>query len=130
MTDKINKELHLSESMQNLKEKIRKHKLMRWKRIITAAFLGFMIIFGSYLLLEYRTYENTRVIRTYKGDSSADGSYKMFRDSVLKYTKDGMTLIDQKGKKYGITLIRSRIRSLRLIMRLQQSETVAETVSL
>lgn len=57
MTDKINKELHLSESMQNLKEKIRKHKLMRWKRIITAAFLGFMIIFGSYLLLEYRTYE-------------------------------------------------------------------------
>ena len=93
MTDKINKELHLSESMQNLKEKIRKHKLMRWKRIITAAFLGFMIIFGSYLLLEYRTYENTRVIRTYKGDSSADGSYKMFGDSVLKYTKDGMTLI-------------------------------------
>ena len=99
MTDKINKELHLSESMQNLKEKIRKHKLMRWKRIITAAFLGFMIIFGSYLLLEYRTYENTRVIRTYKGDSSADGSYKMFGDSVLKYTKDGMTLIDQKGKE-------------------------------
>ena len=39
------------------------------------------------------------MIRTYKGDSSADGSYKMFGDSVLKYTKDGMTLIDQKGKE-------------------------------
>lgn len=99
MTDKIKKELHLTGSMQNLKEKIRKHKLMKWRRIITAGFLGFMIIFGSYLLLEYRTYENTRVIRTYKGDSSADGSYKMFGDFILKYTKDGVALVDQKGKE-------------------------------
>lgn len=99
MEQKIEKDKPWSKTMEKLNEKIRRHKLERWKRAATALFLGFMMIFGTYLIMEYHTYKSTRVVRTYQTEGAAEGSYKAFGTNVLKYTKDGISLVNQKGNE-------------------------------
>ncbi len=52
-----------------------------------------------YLLINLQTYTKVRVSDTYVGEGAADNNYVQFLDGVLKYSKDGISYLNQSGKR-------------------------------
>ena len=54
---------------------------------------------GVYLLVNLQTYGNVRVTDSYPGGKAANNSYREFAGGVLKYSRDGISYLDQKGEE-------------------------------
>ena len=84
-----------TEAMEEAKRKKRK----RWKKtgIIAGSILAVSI--GIYLLINLQTYTSVRTVDTYPVSGAASNEYKQFADGVLKYSRDGISYLDQKGSE-------------------------------
>ena len=84
-----------TEAMEEAKWQKRK----RWKKtgIIAGSILAVSI--GIYLLINLQTYTSVRTVDTYRVSGAASNEYKQFADGVLKYSRDGISYLDQKGSE-------------------------------
>lgn len=84
-----------TEAMEEAKWQKRK----RWKKtgIIAGSILAVSI--GIYLLINLQTYTSVRTVDTYPVSGAANNEYKQFADGVLKYSRDGISYLDQKGSE-------------------------------
>ena len=84
-----------TEAMEEAKWQKRK----RWKKtgIIAGSILAVSI--GIYLLINLQTYTSVRTVDTYPDSGAASNEYKQFADGVLKYSRDGISYLDQKGSE-------------------------------
>ena len=84
-----------TEAMEEAKWQKRK----RWKKtgIIAGSILAASI--GIYLLINLQTYTSVRTVDTYPVSGAASNEYKQFADGVLKYSRDGISYLDQKGSE-------------------------------
>ena len=85
--------------MEEIAERIRKHKRrFRIKvLLIISAFL--FVSIGSFLLIYLQTYTEVRVVDTRKSGDSDNNNYRQFADGVLKYSRDGVALLNRKGEE-------------------------------
>lgn len=93
-------ELNSEDEFQNgMEEPGRKRKRSVKRR--TAAGIIFLLAAaaGIYLLVNLQTYSQVRVTDTYGGKEAANNSYREFADGVIKYSRDGISYIDQKGEE-------------------------------
>jgi len=84
-----------TEAMEEAKWQKRK----RWKKtgIIAGSILA--VSSGIYLLINLQTYTSVRTVDTYPVSGAASNEYKQFADGVLKYSRDGISYLDQKGSE-------------------------------
>ena len=71
-----------------------------WKKS-TKIFLGGLValvilIFG---IIYFKTYTSVRVSETYSLSGASNSSYKTFVKGVVKYSRDGVAYVDEKGKE-------------------------------
>ena len=80
-------------------EEAKRQKSKRWKKtgIIAGSILAVSI--GIYLLINLQTYTSVRTVDTYPVSGAASNEYKQFADGVLKYSRDGISYLDQKGSE-------------------------------
>lgn len=80
-------------------EEAKRQKRKRWKKtgIIAGSILAVSI--GIYLLINLQTYTSVRTVDTYPVSGAASNEYKQFADGVLKYSRDGISHLDQKGSE-------------------------------
>lgn len=80
-------------------EEAKRQKRKRWKKtgIIAGSILAVSI--GIYLLINLQTYTSGRTVDTYPVSGAASNEYKQFADGVLKYSRDGISYLDQKGSE-------------------------------
>ena len=80
-------------------EEAKRQKRKRWKKtgIIAGSILAVSI--GIYLLINLQTYTSVRTVDTYTVSGAASNEYKQFADGVLKYSRDGISYLDQKGSE-------------------------------
>ena len=80
-------------------EEAKRQKRKRWKKtgIIAGSILAVSI--GIYLLINLQTYTSVRTVDTYRVSGAASNEYKQFADGVLKYSRDGISYLDQKGSE-------------------------------
>ena len=86
-------------SMNDMEEQIKKHKIKFWRRIILSTVAVLAVAAGIYLLVHLQTYSKARTLDTYASGGSANNSYMQFADGVLKYSRDGIAYLDQKGEE-------------------------------
>ncbi|MFR6117770.1 MAG: DUF5711 family protein [[Clostridium] scindens] len=86
-------------SMNDMDEQIKKHKIKFWRRIILSTVAVLAVAAGIYLLVNLQTYSKARTLDTYASGGSANNSYMQFADGVLKYSRDGIAYLDQKGEE-------------------------------
>ena len=55
-----------------------------------------LVIFG---IIYFRTYTSVRVSETYALSGAANSSYKTFAKGVLKYSRDGVAYVNEKGEE-------------------------------
>jgi len=97
--DQIMDELREEEKpLENLEAKIAKHKKIFWIRVMvtTAVIIAAAIIF--YVVLTSQTYGSVRVTDTVISDADG-GSYVSFENGILKYSKDGVSFLNNSGKE-------------------------------
>ena len=87
-----------TEAMEEAKRQ-KRQKRKRWKKtgIIAGSILAVSI--GIYLLINLQTYTSVRTVDTYPVSGAASNEYKQFADGVLKYSRDGISYLDQKGSE-------------------------------
>ena len=80
-------------------EEAKRQKRKRWKKtgIIAGSILAVSI--GIYLLINLQTYTSVRTVDTYPVSGAASNGYKQFADGMLKYSRDGISYLDQKGSE-------------------------------
>lgn len=80
-------------------EEAKRQKRKRWKKtgIIAGSILAVSI--GIYLLINLQTYTSVRTVDTYPVSGAASNEYKQFADGVLKYSRDGISYLDQKSSE-------------------------------
>ena len=76
----------------------KKKKFLIKLLLIGAALILFAAI-GIYIFLTHRTYNNIRVLNTVTLERDNGEKYAEFADGILKYSKDGVALLDRKGKE-------------------------------
>lgn len=98
--DRVLAELREEDGIQeNIEEQVRQHKKSRRIRITIFSTLTIMIAVTSFLVIHLQTYVSSRTITTYENNSDGNVNYREFADGVLKYSKDGIALLNRKGKE-------------------------------
>lgn len=72
----------------------------RLTKILIAALIVVLIaVVGFYYYLQYSTYENVEIVKTYENEGSDNGNYVQYLDGVLKYNKDGIAMLTEEGEE-------------------------------
>lgn len=58
-----------------------------------------LLLGGSYYLLTHMEYNQIEVVESYTNEDAGDGSYKRYSAGVLKYSRDGIALLSEKGEE-------------------------------
>ena len=72
----------------------KKHKIA----LIGAAVLVVAAI-GIYFLIKYQTYTYVEILKTYENSSTDNANYKKCKDGILRYSRDGIALLTDKGEE-------------------------------
>ena len=95
--DELNSEDGVTE--KEIQEELARRKRKKQKKIgIVIAVIAIAAIL-VYLLINLQAYSIVRVSDTYVGEGAADKNYGQFLDGVLKYSKDGISYLNQSGKE-------------------------------
>lgn len=98
LIDEVLKELREEDGVQeDIDEQVRKHRKSQKIKRIVAAVLIVVIVVALALVINLRTYTTSRVSTTYEINAEGNVSYLEFGNGVLKYSKDGIALVNRKG---------------------------------
>lgn len=100
MTQKKNPNLRLMEppEPEKPKKKKRKHRRIRMKKLIPTAFLAFMLLWGTYLLLTNHLYHKVHQTASYQRETSDSNRYASFRSGIIRYGRNGVTFLNRRNE--------------------------------
>ncbi len=104
MLHQKNKRLHVVDhidemSNQRMQEEIRQHKKKHRRKILIGTAAIIAVAVAVFLVIYLQTYTKVRVSDTYKIGNASDNSYQEFAEGVLKYSRDGVSYLNQKGEE-------------------------------
>ena len=80
-------------------EQFEKAREKRWKKTALIAAVVVALAVGVYLLINLQTYTSARAIDTYTVSGASGSAYEQFADGVLKYSRDGISYLNQQGEE-------------------------------
>lgn len=80
-------------------EQFEKARKKRWKKTALIAAVVVALAVGVYLLINLQTYTSARALDTYTVSGASGSAYEQFADGVLKYSRDGISYLNQHGKE-------------------------------
>lgn len=69
------------------------------KKIVVVLITIVIISVGLYCATKYGKYNTMEVVKTHGSIGNDNGNYAQYLDGVLKYSKDGVTMLTQEGKQ-------------------------------
>lgn len=80
-------------------EQFEKARKKRWKKTALIVAVVAALAVGVYLLINLQTYTSARAIDTYTVSGASGSAYEQFADGVLKYSRDGISYLNQHGEE-------------------------------
>lgn len=80
-------------------EQFEKARKKRWKKTALMAAVVVALAVGVYLLINLQTYTSARALDTYTVSGASGSAYEQFADGVLKYSRDGISYLNQHGEE-------------------------------
>ena len=104
MAKKKNPHIRLAyvSDVENLKARAMKRRRSRRRRWIIAAVLILMILSGTYLLIKNQSYTNIHEAVAYTEETSDSNSYAQFANNIVRYSRDGVVLLNRKNEELWI----------------------------
>lgn len=98
--DKIITELNVEDgSLEDIDQQVKEHKKKMQRRTIILVTSIVAVSVAIYLLIHLQTYTKVRTLDSYKNSGSASNNYEQFLDGILKYSRDGVAYLNQKGQE-------------------------------
>ncbi|WP_288175148.1 DUF5711 family protein [Sporofaciens musculi] len=94
--DELNNE---DDFQSELEDSGRRHRRFLRRRWIVGIIVLLAAAAGVYLLVNLQTYSQVRVTDEYNNGGTVNNSYREFADGILKYSRDGISYLDQKGEE-------------------------------
>ncbi len=85
--------------LDELEEKIRQHKRRYIRKIAIVITAIVLSLTGGWMYVTHQTYNKVRIINTYSDEMESGEQYAEFDGGILKYTRDGVTFVNNKGKE-------------------------------
>ena len=76
----------------NLMMKNKKNKI-----IVSAISIVLLALVGTYFLIKYQTYNYVEVTTIYENHDTDNANYVQCLDGILKYSRDGVVLLSERG---------------------------------
>ena len=83
----------------NFEEEIRQHRIKQRRRVLICAIAVAAVAMAIFLFINLQTYTDARVSDTYAAQGASNNSYTQFAKGVLKYSRDGIAYLNQKGEE-------------------------------
>lgn len=80
-------------------EQFEKARKKRWKKTALIVAVVAALAVGVYLLINLQTYTSARALDTYTVSGASGSAYEQFADGVLKYSRDGISYLNQHGEE-------------------------------
>lgn len=97
---RIVRELKKSDQpMTEEQEQFEKARKKRWKKTALIVAVVAALAVGVYLLINLQTYTSARALDTYTVSGASGSAYEQFADGVLKYSRDGISYLNQHGEE-------------------------------
>lgn len=97
---RIVRELKKSDQPKTEEQKqFEKARKKRWKKTALIAAVVAALAVGVYLLINLQTYTSARALDTYTVSGASGSAYEQFADGVLKYSRDGISYLNQHGEE-------------------------------
>lgn len=68
-----------------------------WKQILIVGLIVFVALIGLYYVLDNTSYNAIQVDKTHGSIGTDNGNYIQYSDGVLKYSKDGVSMLTKEG---------------------------------
>ncbi len=91
----LNEEDGVEDPLLNGKERRKKRR----KRMAIRTGILVVVVIGIYLLITLQTYTKVRISDTYAIEEASSSSYVEFESGFLKYSRDGVSYLNQKGEE-------------------------------
>lgn len=86
-------------SLEEVEEQARRYKRKKKRRGIFGIVLLCAAAFSLFLFIQLQTYTTVRVSDTYADTGAENGNYEQFGQGILKYSRDGISYLNQKGEE-------------------------------
>ena len=84
---------------EELEEQVRQHRKAVRRKTVIAVLSVLTVAIAVFLIIYLQTYTKVRVADTYAKAGAAEGNYEQFARGVLKYSRDGISYLNQKGEE-------------------------------
>lgn len=84
---------------EDMVQAVREHKKKVRRKTVTAILSVAAVSAAVFLFVYLQTYTKVRVADTYAVRGANDSSYEEFANGVLKYSRDGVAYLNQKGEE-------------------------------
>lgn len=84
---------------EDMVQAVREHKKKVRRKTVTAILSVAAVAAAVFLFVYLQTYTKVRVADTYAVRGANDSSYEEFANGVLKYSRDGVAYLNQKGEE-------------------------------
>lgn len=92
----LNDEDNPQENLEAMTRKLRwKKQRNKWIFIVVCV----LAVVGIYLLINLQTYTTARISEVYSISGAGNNNYREFEAGVLKYSRDGIAYLNQKGEE-------------------------------
>lgn len=85
--------------LDELEEKIRQHKKRYIRKVVIIVAAVVLSIVGGIAYVTHQTYDKVRIVNTFHDEMESGEQYAEFGGGILKYTRDGVTFVNNKGKE-------------------------------
>ncbi len=85
--------------LDELEEKIRQHKKRYIQKIVIIITAVVLSLVGGIAYVTHQTYDKVRIANTFHDEMESGEQYAEFGGGILKYTRDGATFVNNKGKE-------------------------------
>lgn len=93
-------EIHeADDEMRELEEKVKRHRRNHRIKVSVITVSVIVIVSALYFFIAYRTFTEARIVGSHQEERYHNSSYKVFSELIVKYSKDGVTLLDKNGKE-------------------------------
>lgn len=80
-------------------EETKKGQSRFWKQILGIILFLLIVMMVAFYAYRRLTYEYAQVVKIYESESTNDGSYKLYADGVLEYSRDGIAHLTKEGEE-------------------------------
>ncbi len=84
-------------SIEELDQQVRAYRRKMRLRTVIGIAVAVLFAVGIFLFINLQTYSSVRILDVYPAQDAGNSSYREFASGVLKYSRDGIALLDRRG---------------------------------